>query len=570
MKLLPAAAEWLPKYELRWLSKDLVAGATVWAVLIPTTLAYANLVGVDPLVGLYTVPAALFAYAIFGGSKLLVVGADASVAVISGTVIAAVALQTTASNLELAIALTLAVGLVYVAFAVLRLGWVTDLLPDPVIKGVVEGIVWLTILKQIGKLLGLKASGAGETFFPKLVETFQALPDLNVLTTVLGVGSLLALFVLHRVMPRIPSPLLVLLASIVLIQFTGLADRGVSVIGSPEPGGALDSSQSLSYLEAFVLLIPGAFAVVLIGATLSIAAAKRAAETSGESINPDREFLALGAANLGSGLSGAYPVAGALSKTAAAMQAGGKTQIGNCFTAVLGVITIVALVPLFELLADAVLAAIVIFVMLEVSDTRYFARLWRQRRVECIVGIIALAGVLVYGPLMGVAIGVALALVVLSDHIRRPPTAIIGRTETGHFAPIEEARGAEEIPGLVIWRHYGPLVFINARRLASELEGHVALRPGTRVVVIDASATSIVDSTATTAFLAAKRDLESRGVELWVARGNEANWQRIVASLESQDIQIPRAFDSVRDAAAAFDSFVAAGTSRNSVELPPQ
>ena len=570
MKILPAAAEWLPHYELRWLSKDLIAGATVWAVLIPTTLAYANLVGVDPLVGLYTVPAALLAYAIFGGSRLLVVGADASVAVITGSIIAAVALQTTASNLELAIALTLAVGLVYVGFAVLRLGWVTDLLPDPVIKGVVEGIVWLTILKQIGKLLGLKLPGAGETFFPKLVATLQALPDLHVLTTLFGIGSLLALFVLHRVVPRIPAPLIVLIASIALIKLTGFADMGVSIIGSPEPGDALDSSRSLSYLEAFVLLIPGAFAVMLIGSTLSIAAAKRAAEKTGESIDPDREFLALGAANLGSGLSGAYPVAGALSKTAAAMQAGGKTQIGNCFTAVLGIVTIVALVPLFALLADAVLAAIVIFVMLEVSDTRYFAQLWRIRRVECIIGLIAIAGTLVYGPLSGVIIGVVLALVVLAEHIRSPPTAIIGRTTSGHFAPIREEDHAEEIPGLMIWRHYAPLVFINARKLANELEGHLAHRPDTRVVVIDASATSIVNSTATTAFLAAQRDLEARGIEVWIANVNQTSWQRVVASLGSQGIEVPRTFNSLKEATDSFKAHMSSESSDNIVDQPSQ
>ncbi len=555
MRIRLAIAEWLPGYRLAWLAPDLLAGAAVWAVLVPTALAYAGLVGVDPIVGLYTVPAALLAYAILGGSRLLVVGPDAAVAVLSGATIAAVGVGT--NTLDSAIALALLVGLLYLLFSFFRLGWVSDLISDPVLKGVVEGIVWITILKQVVKLFGLKIETADERFLPKLIHIAQALPESHIITSIVGVLSLIALLVIPRFVPRMPAPLLVLVVSILLVGVLDLAGQGVSVLGDASSSAAGFSFSNVFDIGQLVELLPGALAVVVLGSTLSLAAAKRAAEKTGERIDPDREFLAVGAANLGAGLSGGYPVAGTLSKTAVAMHSGGVTQICNIFTALLALLAILFLIPFFESLADASLAALVIVVMLEVSDIGYFVALWRVRRLECVIAVVAFAGVLAYGTLAGVMIGVILALVVLADHIRRPPTTLVGRMPNGVFANLEEHKDASEIPGMLIWRQNAPLVFLNGRRLSNELRAQVKEHENVRVVLLDASTTSAVDATAASAFVAARDEFAADGIVLWVANAHEKSWRRIVSALSNAGAPIPPQFDSL---AEAVDSFERLGT----------
>ena len=551
MRIRIAIAEWLPDYQFAWLAPDLLAGAAVWAVLVPTALAYAGLVGVDPIVGLYTVPAALLAYAIFGGSRLLVVGPDAAVAVLSGATIAAVGVGT--NTLDAAIALALLVGLLYLLFSFFRLGWVSDLISDPVLKGVVEGIVWITILKQVVKLFGLKIETADERFLPKLIHIVQALPETHIVTSIVGVLSLIALLAIPRFVPRMPAPLIVLVISILLVGVLDLAGQGVSVLGDASSSVAGFSFSNVFDVGQFVDLLPGALAVVVLGSTLSLAAAKRAAEKTGERIDPDREFLAVGAANLGAGLSGGYPVTGTLSKTAVAMQSGGVTQICNIFTALLALLAILFLIPFFGSLADASLAALVIVVMLEVSNIGYFVALWRVRRLECVIAVAAFAGVLAYGTLAGVMIGVILALVVLADHIRRPPTTLVGRMPNGVFADLEEHKDASEIPGMLIWRQNAPLVFLNARRLSNELRAHVKEHDNVRVVLVDASTTSAVDATAASAFVAARDEFAAEGIVLWVANVHEKSWHRIVSALSNAGAPIPPQFDSLAEAVDRFE-----------------
>ena len=545
--------KWLPEYQRSWLRGDLIAGATVWAVLIPTALAYSGLVGVDPVVGLYTVPLALLGYALFGGSRLLVVGPDAAVAVLAGATVAAVVVGD--NHLELAIALTLMVGGVYILFFFLRLGWIADLIPDPILKGVIEGLVWVTILKQVTKLFGLKLDGEAERFIPKLIELFEALPQTHIVTAIVGVLSMVALLLIHRFAPRLPGPLIVLVVSIVLVDVLGLGDRGVALLGVISDGSmrlgfptSLDAGQ-------IVDLLPGALAIVVLGFTLGIAAAKRAAEKTGDQIDPDQELLAIGASNLGAGLSGGYAVTGTMSKTAVAMESGGKTQIGNLFTGLLGVFTILFLVPFFASLADATLAALVIVVLVEISDVGYFLALWRVRRLECVLGVAAFAGVLAFDVMAGVMIGVVLALFKLAHHVHSPTTAVVGRTPSGAFVDVGDHEDAREIPGMLIWRQYAPLVFLNARVLSNELRRLALGREGLRVVVLDATASSGIDSTAATAFIAARDDLAAAGIALWVVNVREAGWELVVAALDAAGGAIPPVFESLADAVARFEQF---------------
>ena len=552
MKRFIPMADWLPGYQRSWLGGDFLAGATVWAVLIPSAMAYAGIVGVDPIVGLYTVPLALVAYAVFGTSRLLVVGPDAAISVLAAAVIVSVV----AGNeyLEVTIALALITGVIYIIFSALRMGWIADVIPDPVTKGFIEGLVWITILDQVPKLLGITLPGESGRFLPKLIDTFEALPGTQTETAILGIACLVTLAGLRRFAPRAPGPLVVLIAAIAVVALLGLADKGVAVVGEATAGlGRIGLPTGLD-AGTLLALVPGALAIVVLGFSESLGASSRAAEQTGERIDPDQELLALGMANLGAGLAGGYVVTGALSKTAVAIEAKGKTQMGNLFAAVLGVLTILFLLPIFADLALAVLAAIVIMAMAGLSDLGYFRSIWSVSKVEFAAAAGAFAGVLAIGVLGGIIIGVLLTIVSILKYLGRPPTAVMGRLADGTFADIAIHAEATEIPGVLVWQPDAPLLFLNARNLSTEVRQLVQQRPGIQGVVLDASQVLVIDSTSASAFVTLDADLQARGIDTCVTGATERTWSRLLAMAEIADVAPPRSFATNEEAVAAFDA----------------
>jgi len=549
--------EWLPAYQRSWLAGDLIAGATVWAVLVPLGLAYAGIVGVNPIVGFYTLPLALLAYAVFGGSRLMPVGPDAAVAVLTGSIVAAYALGD--EVLAMTVAMALVVGAIYVLFFFLKLGWIADLLPDPVLKGFIEGVVWVTILKQIPPLLGLELSSAAKGFLPQVIAVAQALPQVHVPTAVAGIGSVVTLLLIRRFAPKLPGPLIVLVVSIALIGLLGLDQAGIAVLGEVSGGMMAIGLPSGLDTRQIISLLPGALAIVILGYTKSMGALKRAAEHSGEQIDPDRELLAIGVSNIGAGLGGGYAVAGSLTGTAVNIDSGGKSQISNMFAGILSLLTILFLMPVFASLSYSSLAAIVVVAIAGLSDLGYFRRLWTIQRYEVAIGAVTFIGVLSFDVSTGVAIGVVMALFSLAHHIHDPTTAVVGRTQSGGFVDIDDHPEAEEIPGMLIWHQYAPLVFLNARVLSNKLRRLVLGRKDIRVVLLDATASSGIDSSAAAAFIAMTNDLAAKGIALWVANVRGESWDLIVAALKESGTEIPPSFDSVNDAVAHFEEFGAQG-----------
>ena len=302
-------------------------------------------------------------------------------------------------------------------------------------------------------------------------------------------------------------------------------------------------------------LLPGALAIVVLGYTKSLGALKRAhaAEPGSKPIDPDRELLSIGMANVAAGLSGGYPVAGSLSATAVRIDTGGSTQVGNVFAGLLSVLTILFLLPALAHLALATLAAIVVVALAGMSDLGYFRRLWSIRRWEFAVGVAAFAGVLAFDIIPGVMIGLALALFKLAHDIHTPAVAVVGRTPSGAFVDVDQHPGAAEVPGMLILRQYAPLVFLNARVLSNEMRRLALGREGLRVVVLDATASSGIDSTAAEAFRAAREDLAGAGIELWVVNVKEKGWKVVVAALESAGATLPPTFESLAEAVSRFE-----------------
>lgn len=552
MSFRPAITRWSSKYDRSWLRLDAVSGLTVAAVLIPSALSYAAIVGVEPIVGLYTVPLALVAYAIFGGSRLLVVGPDAAVSVLAASTIAGVVTGDD-DYLEVMLALSLLVGGVFFVFRLLRMGWVADLVPDPVLKGFIQGLVWVTILGQVPALLGVSPQEDFRDFWRDFAELVAVLGDLQAETALLGIGCVVSLILLKRFVPKTPGSLVVLAGSMLIVGLASLADEGVAVVGEPE-GGFFNFGVPRGLTgDQWIDLLPGAIAIAVLGFTESMGAAKSAAQRTGERLDPDEELLALGTANIGSGLSGGYVVTGALSKTSVAISSGGKTQVGNLVAALVAVLCVIVLRPLFEELASTVLAALIIVAMAGMIDVGYFVRLWAINRTEFALAMLAFLGVLTLGVLPGVVIAVVVALTILVLYVGRPAGAILGRTPDGEWRDVDVATAAVQVDGLVIYRQESPIVFINARRTTDRLRELAA--DGVRVVVIDATAISSIDSTGFDALRTLRDELEAQGVALWTVNPSIRKAALVAEEAEILGVTLPRRFQHRNEVLAAFEEF---------------
>src|SRR5215470_11458773 len=324
-RLLPIL-DWLPAYQRAWLLPDFLAGLAVWAVMVPEGMAYSGIVGVPPVTGLYTIVPPLIAYALFGTSRLLVVGPDTATGLISALGVGAVAAHGTAEFNTLTSTLAILIGAFFLLFGALRMGWVAAFIPTPVMRGFIEGLVCVTIIGQVPHLLGI--GGGSGNFFDKLGSLLRHLPDVLLAPALTGLLSLIAMLLLRRLAPRIPAALVVAVAATVLIGLLGGEAAGISVVGDL-PSGLPHLVWPDLDTATLVELVPGALAIVLVGYAEALGGAKAAALQGGGTIDPNQELIAHGPANILSGLFGGFLVVGSLSKTSVAMSAGARTQLAH-------------------------------------------------------------------------------------------------------------------------------------------------------------------------------------------------------------------------------------------------
>ena len=481
-RLLPAAG-WLPRYRRAWLTGDIVAALTVWALLVPEGLAYAGIAGVPPQYGLYAAPLALVAYALFGGSRHLIVGPTSTVAIVSASVVAPLAASGGDQRyLALTIALALLTGAVLVLAGLARLGLVAKFLAKPVLDGFIIGLAYTIAIGQIGKFVGVHLSG--DTALQKTVSLLSQTGAWSWLPFVVGAGSLVLLFVIERYLRKVPAAIVVVVLATLLAYLLGLADHGLAVVGHV-PGGLPGWQLTGLDLEDVYHLLPGALAVALVGYIESLAVAKAEAARLDYEVDANQEMVANGLANLGAGLLQGFVVNGSLSKSAAGEAAGGKTQVVALVCAALALATVLFLTGLFTYLPEATLGAIVIMALRKYYSLASLKRLYRVRRADFALSASALVGVLLFGVLPGVIIGVVLSLTLLILRESSPNSAVLGRRPGGDdFADLVTHPGYSVIPGLLIYRFDGPLVFPTAERFAGEVRALV--RTGTPVAVTGA------------------------------------------------------------------------------------
>ena len=365
----------LSDYQRAWLRPDIIAGLTVWAVLVPEALAYATIAGVPPVVGLYAAVPSLILYAAAGSSRHLIVGPMSATAALSAAMIAPLASGNDGRFIALSAALAIVTGLVGLLAGFMRLGFIASFISEPVLKGFIVGLALTIIIGQVPKLLGVD-KGEGN-FFVQTWTVVKELGEVDLPTVIIGLLSLAMVLGVKRWLPLVPGSLLVVLLGITAVALFGLDDRGIDIVGHIDSGLPSMGLPNGVGAEDYLDLVGPAVGVLLIGFAEGLGAAKTYAAKAGYTIDANRELAGLGAANLGSGLCSGMVVNGSLSKTAVNGGAGAKSQVSGLVVAALTLVTLLFLTGLFEKLPEATLSAVVIAAVIELVDFSSLAALYR-------------------------------------------------------------------------------------------------------------------------------------------------------------------------------------------------
>ena len=484
-------------------------------LLVPQGMAYAELAGLPAITGLYTSILCLVGYAVFGPSRILVLGPDSSL----GPMIAATILPILGSNgsperaIALASMLALIVGAIMIAAGALKLGFVADLLSKPTQIGYMNGLALTILIGQLPKLFGFSTDANG------LINEARAF--VNGITSgeavgaavAIGLFSLVVILALGRWLPKVPGVLIAVVVAIGASSAFNLADHGVSLVGTlPKGFPPLTVPSPISDLP---LLVAGALGIALVALTDTISTASAFAARTGQEVNGDGEMIGIGAANVAAGFFQGFPVSTSGSRTAVAEQAGAKTQLTGVVGAALIVLMLVLVPGLLKNLPNPTLAAVVIAASLSLADLPGTLRLWHQRRVEFLLSITAFLGVALLGVLQGIAVAVALSILNVFRRAWWPYQTTLGRVPGMPGQHDRELHPeAEQLPGLVIFRFDAPLFFANARTFRDQIRRLAAAEPRPHWIVIAAEPITDVDTTAADMLADLDEELNAAGTFL--------------------------------------------------------
>lgn len=509
--------QWMPRYRLSWLPGDLLAGVIVAALAVPQALGYAGIAGVPVVVGIYAIPAALIAYAVFGSSPHLVVGPVSTVSVVSGSLVAGLSGGDPAAAVALTGALAMGAGLGLVLGGLLRIGWAAEFLSRPIVTGFVFGLVLVIVIGEVPRLLGLPAA-TGDSI-RQVLSIARVIGQLDPLTAACGLIALAVLFIGARFAPRIPWALLVLMGATAASSALDLAVKGVVVVGSVPRGLPPFGLPGIELADVPAVLFGGA-GMALVGLAEGLSAARLFAAKQGYTVDCDQELIGAGAANVFAGLCGGMGVAGSLSKTAAAQRAGGRTQMTGLLTAALVLIVLVLLAETLSPLPRAVLAAIVVQAVWGLLDLNALRRYQRIRRNDFVAALAAMIGVLLFGPLYGLLIAVLIALLGLVYRSSRVGVDVMGKvpSEKAAWGSINQHPERRTYDGLVVLRLDAPLFWANASDACDAVLARVEQAGEVRAVLLDLEATSQLDITSIDALARLLDRLRAEDVDLYLVR----------------------------------------------------
>lgn len=515
-RLAPGLAR-LRDYRRSWLRYDVLAGVTVAAYLIPQVMAYAEIAGLPPVVGLWAVLGPLVVYAVIGSSRQLSVGPESTTALMTAAAVAPIALGDVTRYAALAAALSLMVGALCVLGWAARLGFLADLLSRPVLVGYMTGIASMMVGSQLGTLTGIDVDA--DSFIGEIAYAVGHLEEVHPTTLGLGGSVLTVLLVGRHLWPRSPMPLVGMLLATAVVAVLDLESRGVVVVGEISAGLPTPGVPSVSAGDLGSLLLP-AVGLAIVAYSDNVLTARTFATRNGYPVDANQELLGLGAANLAAGVTQGFPVSSSGSRTAIGDSVGSRSQLYSLVALATVVMTMLFLRPVLAAFPAAALAAVVVYAATRLVDVAEFRRIARFRGSELVLAVTTTVAVLVLGVLYGVLVAIGLSVLDLLRRVARPHDAILG------FAPgvagmhdIDDYPTATAVQGLVVYRYDSPLFFANVedfkrRALASlDQDGQP-----TEWFVLNAEANVQVDITAIDALEELRQELRRRGIVFAMAR----------------------------------------------------
>jgi SulP family sulfate permease len=499
--------EWGAAYTRETLVNDLITGVVVTMMLVPQSLAYAQLAGLPAEVGLYASMAPLLLYAVFGTSRTLAVGPVAVASLMTAAAVAPLAAQGTPEYLGAAIALALISGLMLIVMGLLRLGFLANFLSHPVIAGFITASGVHIAASQLGPLLGIHIHG--EALFDLVGSIIGRIDDIHLYTAVIGVVSLIFLFwVRNKLQPLLmklglgekaasmlarTGPVASLVTAIIVVWIYRLDDRGVTIVGTVPEGLPEIAIPPLDLALWSSLAVP-AFLILVLGYVETISVALTLAAKRRQRIDPDQELIALGAANVGSALSGGFPVTGGLSRSVVNFDAGAETPAAGAFTAVGIALTALFLTPLLFFLPKAVLGAIVIAAVLTLVDVGALKRTFVYSKADFAAMAATILVTWTKGIEAGLIVGVAVSIFLHLYKTSRPHIAVVGQIPgTGTFRNVKRHDVVTD-PAVLSLRVDESLYFPNARFIEDRINEGVAANPDIRHVILECAAVNHIDS----------------------------------------------------------------------------
>ena len=504
-------------YQRSLLRGDVVAGVTVAAYLVPQVMAYATVAGLPAIVGLWAAMVPLAVYAVLGSSRQLSVGPESTTALMTATALAPMAAGDPGRYAALAAGAALLVGVICFIGGLVRLGFLAELLSRPVLVGYMTGVAVIMIAGQLGKVTGVPVEG--DEFLDQVRSFTDGLGAVHWPTIVLSVSVLVVLLVLAWFTPRLPGPLIAVLAAAAVVSVFSLDRIGIDVIGQVPSGLPTPGLPGIAASDLAALLIP-AGGIAIVAFSDNVLTARMFAARHGQDVDANAELRALGVCNFGTGLTHGFPVSSSGSRTALGDAVGSRTQF---YSVAALVFLLVVMLTGREVLAKfplAALGALVVYAALRLVDVSEFRRLARFRHSELILAVATTASVLLFGVLYGVLAAVALSILDVLRRVARPHDGVLG------FVPglagmhdIDDYPDARPVPGLLVYRYDAPLFFANAENFRKRALAAVDKYPEpVEWFVLNSEAIVDVDLTALDALDQLRADLERRGMVFAMAR----------------------------------------------------
>ncbi len=505
----------LAAYRREWLKHDLIAGVSVAAVALPTAIAYAEIIGLEPVVGLYAAIPALLAYAVFGTSRHLIVNPDAATCAMIGAALAPLAAGNPEVLPSLSVVLAIFTGLLCFGASSLRLGFLADFLSRPILVGFLNGVAVSIFLGQIGKVFGFAMTSHG--IIASFIEFCKKVPQTHPPTLAVGLISLAVLIASKRFLPRWPGPLLAVIAAIAVVTTMNLESRDVKVVG-PVPAGLPRLAWPEFDPQFLQPLFAGAMGVALVSFCNAMVVARSFAAKNSYEVDADRELAALGASQVAAGLFQGFAVSGTESRTAMNHAMGGKSQLAGLVAAAAMTIVLLFLTGPLHYLPKAALGAVLIFAAIGLFDVAEIRRLWHVSRAEFTVAMITTLGVIAFDVLEGILLAVALALLLVLRRSARPPDAVLVRVPgVKGFHDRAHHPVAPTTPGLLLYRFGAAIVFYNASYLKKRVLELAAAQGDMKLVIIDGNTVNAIDTSGAETLEELARELDRQGIRLGLA-----------------------------------------------------